>query len=41
MHAPWEKLWADYNIIQGRLLSVVWLTTLLSPLICGKPWHLS
>ena len=39
MHEPWEKLWVDYNIIRGRLLSVVWLTTLLSPLICGKLWH--
>jgi hypothetical protein len=36
MHDPWEKLWADYNIFQGRLLIVVWLTTLFSPLICGK-----
>lgn len=36
MHEPWEKLWADYNLFRGRLLIVVWLTTLLSPLICGK-----
>jgi hypothetical protein len=36
MHEPWEKLWADYNIFQGQLLSVVWLTTLFSPLVCGK-----
>jgi hypothetical protein len=35
MHEPWEKLWADYNIVRGRLLIVVWLTTLFSPLICG------
>jgi hypothetical protein len=36
MHEPWEKLLADYNLFRGRLLSVVWLTTLFSPLICGK-----
>ena len=36
MHEPWEKLFADYNIFKGRLLIIVWLTTLLSPLICGK-----
>ena len=36
MHEPWEKLLADYNIFRGRLLIVVWLTTLLSLLICGK-----
>lgn len=36
MHEPWDKLWADYNIFQGRLLIVVWLTTLFSPLLCGK-----
>jgi hypothetical protein len=35
MHEPWEKLLTDYNIVQGRLLSVVWLTTLFSPLVCG------
>jgi hypothetical protein len=35
MHEPWEKLLADYNIFQGRLLMVVWLTTLCSPLVCG------
>ena len=36
MHEPWETLLADYNIFRGRLLIVVWLTTLLSPLVCGK-----
>jgi hypothetical protein len=35
-HEPWEKLLADYNIVRGRLLIVVWLTTLFSPLVCGK-----
>jgi hypothetical protein len=36
MHVPWEKLLADYNLFRGRLLMVVWLTTLFSPLVCGK-----
>ena len=36
MHEPWEKLLADYNIFRGRLLIVVWLTTLFSPLVCGR-----
>ena len=36
MHEPWEKLLADYNILRGRLLIVVWLITLLSPLLCSK-----
>jgi hypothetical protein len=35
MHEPWEKLLADYNLFRGRLLILVWLTTLFSPLICG------
>ena len=35
MHEPWEKLWADYNVFRGRILIVVWLTTLFSPLVCG------
>jgi hypothetical protein len=36
MHEPWEKLLADYNIFKGRLLIIVWLTTLFSPVVCGK-----
>jgi hypothetical protein len=36
MHEPWEKLLADYDVFHGRLLIVVWLTTLFSPLVCGK-----
>jgi hypothetical protein len=36
MHEPWEKLLADYNLFRGRLLILVWLTTLFSPLVCGK-----
>ena len=36
IHEPWSKLLADYNIFRGRLLIVVWLTTLCSPLVCGR-----
>jgi hypothetical protein len=36
MHEPWSKLLADYNIFRGRLFIIVWLTTLFSPLVCGK-----
>lgn len=36
MHIPWSDLLADYNILQGRLLLVVWVSTLLSPLVCGR-----
>ena len=39
MHEPWSKLLADYNIFRGRLLIVVWLGTLLSPLVCGTIVH--
>ncbi len=39
MHEPWQKLLADYNILRGRLLIVVWLATLFSPLVCGKLPH--
>jgi hypothetical protein len=39
MHEPWERLLADYNIVRGRLLIVVWLTTLFAPLVCGKIVH--
>ena len=41
MHVSWEKLRADYNLFRGQFLIVVWLTTLFSPLICGKIWHQS
>ena len=39
MHEPWSTLLADYNIFRGRLLVVVWLTTVFAPLICGKIIH--
>ena len=31
-HSPWEKLLADYNILQGRIWVVVLLATLLAPI---------
>jgi len=33
---PWERLFADYNILTGRLWSLVLLNNLLAPIICGK-----
>jgi hypothetical protein len=33
---PWERLFADYNILKGRLWSLVLLNNLLAPIICGK-----
>lgn len=36
MQIPWSKLLADYNVLQGRLLLVVWISTLISPLVCGR-----
>ena len=39
MHEPWSKLLADYNVLQGRFLIVVWLSTLLSPLAWGAFLH--
>lgn len=38
-HEPWPKLLADYNIFRGRLLLVVWLSTLFSPLVWGAVLH--
>jgi hypothetical protein len=25
----WGKLWADYNIVRGQLLTLVWLNTII------------
>ena len=36
MNHPWEKLFADYNILKGRLWILVLLNNLIAPLICGK-----
>lgn len=36
MNHSWDKLFADYNILNGRLWSLVLLNNLMAPLICGK-----
>ena len=36
MNHSWKKLFADYNILNGRLWSLVLLNNLIAPLICGK-----
>jgi hypothetical protein len=36
MNHSWEKLFADYNILKGRLWSFVLLNNLIAPLICSK-----
>ena len=33
---PWEKIIADYNILKGRIWSLVLFTTFLSPYIANK-----
>lgn len=33
---PWPVLLADYNLLEGRLFSLVLMTTLVSPLIAGR-----
>ena len=33
---PWPVLLADYNILEGRVFSLVLITTLVSPLIAGR-----
>ncbi|MGQ9625254.1 MAG: hypothetical protein ACUVT9_07815 [Candidatus Bathycorpusculaceae bacterium] len=32
----WEKLLADYNLLEGRLWSLVLLTILIAPYIANK-----
>ena len=36
MNTPWEKLFADYNFLKGRLWILVLLNNLIAPLICSK-----
>lgn len=36
MGNPWSKLFADYNILKGRVWSLVLLTTLGGPYFVGK-----
>lgn len=33
MGIPWSKLLADYNLLAGRLLLLLWLTVFFSPLL--------
>jgi hypothetical protein len=32
---PWSQLWADYNVLRGRIWVLVLLTTLLSPVFAS------
>jgi hypothetical protein len=36
MKMPWEELLKDYNIFKGRLLILLWLTTLFGPYVSVK-----
>ncbi|MBN2236990.1 MAG: hypothetical protein JW729_05490 [Bacteroidales bacterium] len=36
MHHPWEKLFADYNLLNGRVWVFVLLATFLSPYLIAK-----
>ena len=36
MGNPWSKLFHDYNILEGRVWSLVLLTTLVGPYFVGK-----
>jgi hypothetical protein len=36
MGHSWDSLWADYNIFQGRLWSLVLMVTLFGPLLARK-----
>ena len=36
MNHTWEKLFADYNFLKGRLWILVLLNNLIAPLVCGK-----
>ena len=32
-HNPWERLFADYNVAQGRIWILVLITTVLAPVL--------
>jgi hypothetical protein len=36
MGHPWQKLFADYNIFNGRLWLLVLINNISAPLISGK-----
>jgi hypothetical protein len=33
---PWQKLFADYNLLNGRIWILVLINNIAAPLICGK-----
>jgi len=39
MGHSWHRLFADYNLLQGRVWSLVLLTTFLAPLLIGSILH--
>ncbi len=36
---PWERLLADYNVLEGRAWGLVLLTELFGPLLCARWWR--
>ena len=34
--APWTRLWADYNVLRGRLWILVLITTVAAPVIASR-----
>jgi hypothetical protein len=34
--APWSRLWADYNVLRGRIWVMVLITTLAAPAIAAR-----
>jgi hypothetical protein len=39
--APWSRLWADYNVLRGRIWVVVLMTTLVAPVLVVRARGLS
>jgi hypothetical protein len=33
---PWGRLWADYNVLQGRIWVVVLITTAIAPVLAAR-----
>jgi hypothetical protein len=33
---PWSRLWADYNVLRGRIWVLVLATTLVAPVIAAR-----
>jgi hypothetical protein len=36
MGHSWDSLWADYNVLQGRLWPLVLIVTLFGPMLAWK-----